>query len=117
MMEFSGTVMSGDGIGKTLGFPTINIFTEEIFSETGVFSVHIQFLHDPQKFVGILHLGPRPTLQKSEKRVEIFVLNFSKTVLNGTMVKVSMGKKIRDVQKFDSLDDLKIQIQKDIEMI
>ena len=117
MTEFSGMVITGDGIGKTMGFPTLNIDTPHIPDETGVFAVQVQFLHEDALLKGIMHLGPRPTLEKAEKRVEIFLLHFSGSVSPNAAVTVTVGEKIREVQKFDSLESLKQQITKDVEAV
>lgn len=121
---YRGTTTSGDKIGRTLGFPTVNITLSrcdmgKIFSgeqagnQGGVFLVSVFF--SGTKHFGLLHLGSRPTFEKSELRVEIFLLNFSDTVPENSRIHFEILKKIRDIQKFNSPEALVEQIQKDVQ--
>lgn len=134
MTLFLGKTEKGDGRGKTLGFPTINIYLQnegnmlELQKNSGVFLVNIFLFIDDKKidFVGLLHLGSRPTFQEKEFRIEVFVLEkFTKNIddnkylveiLSGTRVGFSIVEKLRDVINFDSVEKLVEQIKKDVKL-
>jgi len=107
--SISGKVIHGDHRGRVIGFPTANI---HMFHNRppikGVFAVKLN-----ERF-GVANLGTRPTVKGISKlHLEVHVLNFSKD-LYGHHVHITFLKKIRDEIKFKSIDDLKIQIKKDI---
>jgi len=107
--SISGKVIHGDHRGRVIGFPTANI---HMFHNRppikGVFAVKLN-----ERF-GVANLGTRPTVKGISKlHLEVHVLNFSKD-LYGHHVHITFLKKIRDEIKFKSIEDLKIQIKKDI---
>ena len=107
--SISGKVIHGDHRGREMGYPTANI---HMFHNRppikGVFAVKLN-----EKF-GVANLGTRPTIKGILKlHLEVHVLNFSKD-LYGHHVHITFLKKIRDEIKFESIEDLKIQIKKDI---
>lgn len=108
---FHGTHIKGDGMGKQLGFPTINLDVFEPMQYQGVFIVSV-LIENVQHF-GLLHLGPRPTFKKNEFRIEVFLFDFSNTLLYGTEVWVTLLQKIREVQQFSSPEMLIKQIKRD----
>ena len=118
-------------MGRKLGFPTLNLSLSpcdmgKIFSGNqagnsgGVFVVKVflsEISEQNSKFFGLLHLGSRPTFNKPELRVEIFLLNFSeknKEIPENSGIHFQILQKIRDIQKFDSPEDLVQQIKKDV---
>ncbi len=109
-----GRVEHGAKLGRTLGFPTANI---RLFRKNtpikGVFAVTVNGI-DNQSIYGVANVGTRPTVS-GEARVilEIHLFNFDKEIY-GQPVEVHFMKKIRDEQRFASLDDLKAQISLDI---
>jgi len=107
--SISGKVVHGDHRGRRLGYPTANI---HMFHNRppikGVFAVKLN-----EKF-GVANLGTRPTIKGISKlHLEVHVLNFSGD-LYGHHVHITFLKKIRDEIKFESTEDLKVQIKKDI---
>ncbi len=112
--EFSiwGRVIRGQQKGKTIGFPTLNISIKQNISPVlGVFSVQVEI--GKMHYYGVCNVGTRPTVGGKKILLEVFLFNFGKTVY-GQCVKVVFKHKIRDEQKFASLDRLKSQIQKDV---
>ena len=110
----SGRVMHGDKIGRTLGFPTANIsLKRKRLPITGVFAVTVSGLaSDPHP--GAASLGVRPTLADGLKPVlEVHLLDFDRTIY-GAHVTVNFLHKLRDEEKYDSLDALKAQIGRDV---
>lgn len=110
--SFSGKVVRGDGIGTSLGFPTLNIHTKDKL-QRGVFAVRIQFSNG-NIFSGVLHVGSRPTFKKKEIRVEAHLFQFSEYIPEGEMLSGEVLSRIRGVQKFRNMEDLQQQIQHDI---
>lgn len=113
LLEIKGKTVVGKGIGRTLGFPTINISYNGQMS--GVFVGKV-FL-DGREYVAAVNLGGRPTIDDEDKLCEVHLLNWSGNVTEGTELKVQLLEKIRNVQKFKNLDELKGQIAKDVERV
>ena len=109
--SMSGNVVHGAKLGRQLGFPTANVLMRhERPALTGVYAVKLDGLN------GVANLGTRPTLSGVSKlKLEVHVLDFNAD-LYGKHVHVDFLYKIRDEQKFDSLDALKAQISLDIEV-
>ena len=113
--EFSlnGIIVEGQKIGRTLGFRTANILypPELVDIPFGVYEVETNFGK------GIANFGIRPTISNTKKAVlEIHIFDFDNDIY-GEDLNVKFVKMIRKEQKFSSLDELKSQIQKDIEQI
>lgn len=109
-----GKVVLGDQLGRQLGFPTANLDVAGLVTPpTGVYAVHAQVLG--RSFRGAANIGYRPTLANPapQLRVEIHLLDFSGD-LYGQEMEITFVEKIRDEQKFPSLEVLKNQIGKDI---
>lgn len=110
-----GTVVTGDGLGRKLGFPTANLdVTGLVVPPNGVYAVHVQ--HAGKTYRTVLNIGHRPTIPNAipTLRVEAHLLDF-KADLYGAELELTFAGKLRDEQKFPSLDALKAQITRDIE--
>jgi riboflavin kinase / FMN adenylyltransferase len=107
--SISGKVVHGAGRGRQLGFPTANIhMRHERPALTGVYAVKLDGLNS------VANLGVRPTITGIPKLLlEVHVLDFNAD-LYGKHVHVEFLHKIREEQKFESLDALKAQIAADI---
>ena len=104
----SGPVVKGDQIGRTLGFPTANIFAEEnykLIPADGVYIVRVQCAHCEGHNYGLLSIGNRPTFNKTEKRIEVFIFDFNETIY-GERLTVSLLHFIRSDKKFPDVDAL-----------
>tara|TARA_Y100000991_G_C21963891_1_gene345850 strand:+ start:1241 stop:2173 length:933 start_codon:yes stop_codon:yes gene_type:complete len=114
--EFSGKVVRGNGIGKTIGTPTANIklnSNEKIIPFDGVYAVICKI--KDANFKGIMNIGFNPTVDKGQKRtIEIHLFNYEKDIY-GQDLSTKIIERIRDEVKFKSLKDLKSQILKDNE--
>lgn len=112
--EINGKVIEGDKIGRTIGFPTANIYIEEkakIIPSNGVYLVKIHIEND-EKY-GMLNIGVRPTINNQLKQsIEVHLFDFNKDVYQKE-IKIQFLKRIRDEQKFDSLEFLIKQLKKD----
>ena len=113
--ELNGKVIKGNGVGKTLEYPTANIEIKETYKlipPKGVYLVKICF--GENQFSGMMNIGNRPTINGLNQTIEIHVFEFDKD-LYGKNLKVCFLKKIRNEKKFDSLTSLKSQLKKDEE--
>lgn len=109
-----GKVTDGFKIGRKLGFPTANI--EPIDSEkqipaTGVYAVNV--IVDNAFLCGMLNIGSRPTIDNDEHiSIEVNIFDFEKDIYNQHIKVIFVGK-IRNEQKFKSLDELISQLKQD----
>lgn len=108
-----GKVRKGRGIGKTIGFPTVNIAYNGKL--TGVFAGAVEL--DGDIYPAAVHLGSRPTFFDGETVCEAFLLDFSGEIEPGTELVVDIFDKIRGVVSFENLEFLKKQIAEDVEKI
>lgn len=111
----SGHVGYGQQIGRTLGVPTANVHLHRYRSPLqGVFAVRAT-LPDGSTYNGAANVGVRPTIgEKIKPILEVHLLDF-KGSLYGEIMTVEFLHKLREEQKFDSLDLLKAQIYRDID--
>lgn len=109
-----GVVVSGQKVGRTIGFPTANMQLYDplkIIPADGVYSVFVQVMN--KVYIGICNIGTRPTIgDNNEKTIETHILNFNEDIY-GLDLKIEFVGKIRDERKFSSLDMLKTQLLKD----
>ena len=114
----SGRVVHGDGRGKTLGFPTLNVsFQKECVPSFGVYAAFVRckdVVH--HAFPAAVNWGMRPTVDGSSPTLEAHLLNESGNFY-GKDVRVFFKKKIREEMKFESVEDLKTQIALDLEAV
>jgi riboflavin kinase/FMN adenylyltransferase len=113
-MWFRRKVITGTQIGRTLDYPTLNFHVGSFGNRfsPGVYACEVKI--DKKAYKGALYFGPKMT--KKGNVLEVFVLNFSKQVY-GQFVSFKVGKKIRNPKKPASLEELKKQIQKDLESV
>jgi riboflavin kinase / FMN adenylyltransferase len=111
--SFTGKVVQGKQLGRTIGFPTANIVIEQeykLIPKNGVYIVSIN-IHS-EKYFGMMNIGTRPTVNGEQQTIEVYILHFEKEIYN-EIVTVEVLQFIRNEQKFDSLESLKNQIEKD----
>ena len=110
--RMSGRVAHGDKRGRTIGFPTANIHLHRQNAPlNGVFAVHM-FGIKGEPVQGVANVGVRPTVDGSKAILEVHLFDFSAEIY-GEHVQVHFLYKVRDEQRFGSLDELKLQIEKD----
>ena len=108
----SGKVCHGRKLGRELGFPTINIkMGDKTLIVKGIFAVSVKGI-DNRVLQGVASIGTRPTVNGVDTILEVYILNFDQDVY-GYCVDVEFLHKIRDEEKFDSLQELKFHIEKD----
>jgi len=111
--SISGRVVHGDALGRTIGFPTANLpLRRTVTPVKGVFAVAVLGLGD-QPLPGVANIGTRPTVKGLRQQLEVHLLDTHMN-LYGRHIEVVLKQKIRDEQRFASLDALKEQIAKDV---
>ena len=112
--RMSGRVAHGEKLGRELGFPTANIHLHRHASPIqGIFVVEV-FGLDEEPLQGVASIGTRPTVNETKALLEVFLLDFDQDIY-GRHIQVSFLKKLRDEEKFDSLEKLVEKIQNDVE--
>ena len=110
---FSGNVVHGNNIGKTISFPTANIKIDapyKLVPKNGVYIV--KTIIDNQITFGMMNIGYNPTFNGKQKSIEIHFMNFNKNIYDKTLT-IEMILRIRNEIKFNSVDDLKKQLEQD----
>ncbi len=109
----SGRVAHGDKLGRNLGFPTANIPLRQPPALSGIFAVRVHGLGAAPR-AGVASLGVRPTVKEDAKPLlEVFLFDFDETIY-GRRVTVEFLHKLRDEEKYDTLDALTQQIRADV---
>ena len=109
----TGNIVKGQGIGRKINFPTVNLHIEEDFKlipKRGVYIVQTLF-KDAHVF-GIMNIGFRPTVGGNGQTIEIHLLDFQGD-LYGSKMQIEVLHRLRDEQKFETLEELAAQISKD----
>ncbi len=107
----TGSVIRGMGIGKSLGFPTINLACNKLQLPFGVYSARVYT--QMGVFFGALHFGPISIFGIVKPTLEVHLIDFHGDLYN-KKVKIEILKKIRDNMDFADTDALKKQIERDI---
>ncbi|MCO5235138.1 MAG: bifunctional riboflavin kinase/FAD synthetase [Chitinophagaceae bacterium] len=115
---FSGKVVSGNKIGRTLGYPTANLEIqnpEKLIPAIGIYAVNVK-LND-RYFKGMMSIGIRPTIKESDGRIaiEVNIFDFDEDIYDQTLT-VFVKCFLREEQKFPGLEAMKIQLAKDREL-
>lgn len=112
----TGAVVKGNSLGKTINFPTANIKIDEKYKLIPKKGVYIIQSNIEGKIVfGMMNIGKKPTVAGKTKTIEVHYFNFDKD-LYGETIQIEMLKRIRDEKKFDSIVELKYQLEKDQEI-
>ena len=110
--SISGRVVHGDALGRTIGFPTANVpLRRQVSPVKGVYAVEVSGLGD-KLLPGVANIGTRPTVAGVRQQLEVHLLDVVMD-LYGRHIDVILRKKIRNEQRFGSLDELKAQIARD----
>jgi len=114
----SGQVVHGQGLGRKIGFPTVNIKLADPDKLLPRHGVYIAETHlDGQKYKVMMNIGIRPTVSDGSGAViEAHILGYSSS-LYGREVHLWLFERLRDEKKFESLDALREQLQKDKKMV
>ena len=107
----SGIVEHGRQLGRTIGFPTANLKYEnnKIIPKNGVYYTNVKWKNNIYK--GITNIGSNPTVNGQKLTVETFILDFNEDIYN-EQITIYFIERIRDEEKFNSIDELKNQLKK-----
>ena len=111
--EINGKVVKGKGIGKKIGFPTANIIIKEnykLIPNKGVYLIKAKIKN--RLYYGMMNIGNRPTLNGKNETLEVNIFNFNENIY-GKSLSIFFLNKIRNEIKFDSIEKLSNQLQKD----
>ena len=107
-----GRITRGRQLGRSIGFPTANVPLRRMSTAlSGVYAVRVRGIADGA-LPGVANLGTRPTVKGSERLLEVHLFDFEADIY-GRHVSVEFVRKIRDEQRFESLEALKAQIARD----
>ncbi|RTY90878.1 bifunctional riboflavin kinase/FAD synthetase [Flavobacterium sp. GT3R68] len=109
----SGPIIKGKQLGKTIGFPTANIKIEEaskLIPKNGVYVV--KSILNNREIFGMMNIGTNPTVDGKNLSIEVHFFDFNNDLYN-QKITVSILKRLRSEQKFDSVGLLQAQLEKD----
>lgn len=110
-----GPVIKGDKIGRTIGFPTANIFIEQpykLIPSDGIYAVTVEM--ENESYQGMAYIGQRPTINGMTRNIEVNIFDFNREIY-GQYIKMKFWEFLREDVKFTGLETLKLQLQKDRE--
>ena len=113
--SISGRVIKGDKIGRTIGYPTANIFVEETYKlipSDGIYAVTVDMAEG--SFKGMAYIGQRPTINGMTRNIEVNIFDFDKEIY-GQDIRMTFLEFLRADVKFTGLEALKEQLHKDKE--
>ncbi|MFI3293308.1 MAG: riboflavin kinase [Rikenellaceae bacterium] len=114
-MIVRGVVVEGKKLGRKLGFPTANILiSEDLNVSNGVYRSEVKVAGTTYR--AITNVGNNPTTGVVSRRVESYIFDF-KGDIYGQIIGVSLIAKIRGEIKFESIEMLRAQVLKDIELV
>lgn len=126
---FEGTVIAGNKLGRTIGYPTANLEMEEadkLVPGDGVYAVSVELKkHDPLRsnrpgiaigtiLKGMMNIGIRPTIGGTKRVIEVNIFDFDEDIY-GCQLRIYLHERLRAEVKFNGLDALKAQLAKDKE--
>lgn len=115
--SISGQVTHGSKNGRKFGFPTANIINDEssILPKLGVYIAKTSVEGSNMEYLSVVSVGQRPTFDtKSLITIEVHLINFSGNLYDKKL-KIKFYDYIRDIQKYSTVDELKLQIISDVE--
>ena len=113
---FEGTVVEGNRLGRTIGFPTANIeisTPEKLVPGDGVYAVTVSLLSkEDLLYSGMMNIGIRPTIGGTKRVIEVNIFDFDADIY-GCVLRVFIHRRLRGEVKFNGLEELKEQLNRD----
>ena len=113
--RFSGTVVKGNQLGRTLGYPTANIECStagKLLPGNGVYAVEVRINDEAEIFRGMMNIGIRPTVDGTRRVSEVNIFSFERDIY-GETITVYVRNHLREERKFSGLEALTIQLAAD----
>lgn len=110
---FEGSVIKGDQIGRTIGYPTANIQInneEKLVPGDGIYAVKVQI--EQQQYGGMLYIGSRPVVNGKRRVIEVNIFDFAEDIYD-KKIRIQLHQYIRGDIHFTGLDALKEQLADD----
>lgn len=115
MVTVEGVVIGGKRLGRRLGFPTANIDVSEYPDiANGVYCSKV--IVRGEEYTAMTNIGVRPSVDGKQRLLETHLFGF-RGLLYGLTLRVELYEKVRDEQKFETVDELREQIARDAEII
>lgn len=112
--EVQGKIFRGDRRGHELGYPTANILLNDTLHPAyGVYACEVQIKGEDRWLPAATNIGIRPMFELAEGQIEAHILNFSDRDIYDKILRIKPVKYLRGEAKFDSLEELIVQIEKD----
>jgi riboflavin kinase/FMN adenylyltransferase len=115
LYSLQGTVVKGKQLGRTLGFPTANLDIgnlSKLIPSDGIYAVKTEW--KGTFYAGMMSIGMNPTVAGKQRTIEVNILNFDKDIY-GEQLRIHFVKRMRDEVKFNGLEELRKQLEKDKE--
>jgi riboflavin kinase/FMN adenylyltransferase len=109
---FSGEVVIGNTLGRTIGFPTANLMVEKeskLIPGNGVYAVVIRIENTVTIFKGMMNIGINPTFGINERKIEVNIFDFDKDIY-GQKLHITIHSRLRSEKKFDGIKELSTQL-------
>lgn len=110
----TGTVIKGKSLGRTINFPTANLFIKEAYKlipSDGVYVVKSKI--EGNTVYGMMNIGANPTVNGKTRSIEVYFFDFNKNIYDTTL-KVEFLKRLRSEKKYKNIEALKTQLNKDM---
>ncbi len=108
-----GPVVRGAGRGKKLGFPTANLGSSEtLLPGEGIYAGRAGV--DTARWPAAISVGPNPTFGEGALKIEAYLLDYSGSLYD-RQIEIDFLARLRDIVRFDSVDELLVQMEKDVE--
>lgn len=109
-----GEVIHGRKKGRTMGFPTANLkILNKMYPSFGIYGGTVKIEGEDKVWDAVINIGRNPTLKPGEESIEVHLLDFDKDIY-GKKIYVSLEEFLRKEQKFNSIEELKETITKDV---
>lgn len=111
--SLTGRIVSGDKLGRLLGYPTANIEIDTKFKlipADGIYAVAVNHAHS--QYTGMLYIGNRPTVNGKKRNIEVNIFNFNQDIY-GEEITIRFIELIRTDSKFTDLEGLRLQLGED----
>ena len=112
----TGTVIHGDGRGHSIGYPTANLAVNhprKVIPKRGVYAVEARLVGEAEAYGGMMNIGYRPTFDHGNTlHLEVHLFDFARTIY-GQPLRIAFAERLRDEQKFGSVDELIAQLADD----